>query len=106
MPFLRTLRPRRGAGLTRVTIETTDGRTLGGRRLNHSSAELQLLSDDAEPRIHLLRAAGKRHRPVTSQVDWPTYNGDVRGNRHAAPINSLRSTFTIRSFLRVLRTWP
>ena len=27
-------------------------------------------------------------------------------NRHAAPCSALRSTLMIRSFLRVLRTWP
>ena len=26
--------------------------------------------------------------------------------RHEAPINARRSTFTMRSFLRVLSTWP
>ncbi len=69
-----------------MSVETTDGRTLRGRRLNHSSTDLQLLSedDDGERRIHLLRAAGERYRPVTSQADWPTYNGDVRGNRYSA----------------------
>lgn len=90
--FLRTLRPRRGSGPARVTVETTDGHTLNGRRLNHSSTELQPLSEpgegqsepgDGERRIYLLRAAGERYRPVTSQVDWPTYNGDVRGNRYS-----------------------
>jgi alcohol dehydrogenase (cytochrome c) len=75
----------------RVTVETTDGRQLSGRRLNQSSTELQLLVDDAganvsgaddtAPTIRLLRRAGDRYRVVTSEVDWPTYNGDVRGNR-------------------------
>ena len=84
--FLRALRPRRGTTPARVTVETTDERTLSGRRLNHSSSDLQLLSDsdDDEPRIHLLRPAGERYRPVTSQADWPTYNGDIRGNRYSA----------------------
>ena len=27
-------------------------------------------------------------------------------NRHAAPCSALRSTLMMRSFLRVLRTWP
>ena len=27
-------------------------------------------------------------------------------NLHAAPLTALRSTFTTRSFLRVLRSWP
>ena len=84
--FLRTLRPRRGTGPARVSVETTDGRTLHGQRLNYSSTDLQLLSedDDGERRIHLLRTAGDRYQPVTSQADWPTYNGDVGGNRYSA----------------------
>ena len=50
--------------------------------LNQTSADLQLLSDDQ--RIHLLRKVGDRYRPVTSQADWPTYNGQLGGNRFSA----------------------
>jgi alcohol dehydrogenase (cytochrome c) len=63
----------------RKRIQTTDGKTLDGVVLNQSSADLQLQTDDQ--RIHLLRTAGDRYREVTSQVDWPTYNGDIGGNR-------------------------
>jgi alcohol dehydrogenase (cytochrome c) len=77
--FLRTLRPTRGSAPPRVTVETTDGRSLQGLALNQTSLDLQLLSDDR--RIHLLRRVGERYRPVTSQVDWPTYNGQLSGNR-------------------------
>jgi alcohol dehydrogenase (cytochrome c) len=31
----------------------------------------------------LLRKAGARFRVVTSQTDWPTYNGDPGGNRYS-----------------------
>ena len=65
-----------------ATVETTDGRTLQGLALNQTSADLQLLSDDQ--RIHLLRKVGERYRPVTSQADWPTYNGQLGGNRFSA----------------------
>lgn len=77
--FLRTLRPTRGSAPERVAVETTDGRRLEGLALNRTSLDLQLLSDDQ--RIHLLRRVGERYRPVTSQADWPTYNGQVGGNR-------------------------
>jgi len=77
--FLRTLRPTRDAAPPRVTVETTDGRTLQGLALNQTSSDLQLLSDDQ--RLHLLRKVGDRYRPVTSQADWPTYNGQLGGNR-------------------------
>jgi len=80
--FLRTLKPKRGSAPVRATVETTDGRTLQGLALNQTSADLQLLSDDQ--RIHLLRKVGDRYRPVTSQADWPTYNGQIGGNRYSA----------------------
>src|SRR5262249_7806106 len=77
--FLRTLRPSRGAPLPRATVETTDGRTLRGVVLNQTATDLQLRGDDR--RIHLLRRSGERYRPVTSQTDWPTYHGQLGGNR-------------------------
>jgi alcohol dehydrogenase (cytochrome c) len=79
--FLRTLRARRGTAPERVTVETTDGRTLTGRALNQTSVDVQLLADDG--RVHLLRRAGALARPVTSQTDWPTYNGQPSGNRYS-----------------------
>ena len=47
--------------------------------LNEGFDDLQLQTADG--RIHLLRMIGTRYREVTSQVDWPSYNGDARGNR-------------------------
>jgi alcohol dehydrogenase (cytochrome c) len=35
-----------------------------------------------DTRIHLLRKQGDHVREVTSEVDWPTYNGVTGGNRH------------------------
>src|SRR5437867_3417355 len=80
--FLRTLRSKEGSGPPRVSVETTDGRTLAGVAVNRSAYDLQLLSDDR--RIHLLRKDGERYRPVTSQADWPTYHGRLDGNRFSA----------------------
>jgi alcohol dehydrogenase (cytochrome c) len=77
--FLRTLRPRRHAPVRRK-IETTEGQTLEGLVLNQTSEELQLRTDDG--RVHLLRTSGDRYRPVTSQADWTTYNGQPGGNRY------------------------
>src|SRR5207244_7492305 len=31
-----------------------------------------------------LRPVGNRYRTVTSQTDWPAYNGDPGGNRYTA----------------------
>src|SRR6267143_318043 len=80
--FLRTLRPKDGSAPPRLSVKTTDDRTLEGVALNQSAFDLQLLSDDR--RVHLLRKEGERYRPVTSQADWPTYHGRLDGNRYSA----------------------
>jgi alcohol dehydrogenase (cytochrome c) len=81
--FLRALQ-RRGATdpVTRrmLRVETTAGSTLDGQVLGEGFDELQLRTGDQ--RVHLLRRAGERFREVTSDTDWPTYNGDPRGNRY------------------------
>ncbi len=64
----------------RRTVRTTDGRTLDGQVLGEGFDDLQLRTDDK--RVHLLRRAGDRFRAVTSEADWPTYNGDPGGNRY------------------------
>jgi alcohol dehydrogenase (cytochrome c) len=66
----------------RRTIQTTDGKTLQGQVLSEGMTDLQIRADDK--RIHLLRKAdGNRFREVTSQADWPTYHGDMSGNRYS-----------------------
>jgi alcohol dehydrogenase (cytochrome c) len=79
--FLRSIQSRRGERpLVRMTVEITDGKKLDGLALNEGFDDLQLRTDDN--RIHLLRRAGSRFREVTSESDWPEYNGDPRGNRY------------------------
>src|SRR5882724_10301915 len=90
--FLRTLRPRRPQPTERAKIETTDGRTLEGLVLNQSSEDMQLLTGDK--RVHLLRKAGARYREVTSQTDWPSYNGETRGYRYSKLDQINRSNVT------------
>src|ERR1700681_1289783 len=81
VPFLRTLRPRPGlAGPIRAKVQATDGRTLDGVALNQTAEEMQLLADG---RILLLRKVGNLYRELTSQTDWPSYNGLVTGNRYS-----------------------
>ena len=81
VPFLRTLRPRTNAGPRRASVSVS-GRTLEGIVLNQSHGEMQLLGDDRA--VHLLReAAGGRYREVTSQAEWPAYNGQPTGNRYS-----------------------
>jgi alcohol dehydrogenase (cytochrome c) len=92
--FVRTLRPPRGTATpVRAKIETVDGRALEGLALNQTTTDLQLLSDDK--RLHLLRRTGDRYRTVTSQVDWPTYNGLVSGNRYST-VDEINTTNVTR----------
>jgi alcohol dehydrogenase (cytochrome c) len=64
------------------TFTTTDGQTVSGRVMNEGSIDIQLR--EASGRIRLLRKADNgRVRVVTSQTDWPTYNGDNGGNRYS-----------------------
>ena len=81
LKYLRTL-AQEAPPVVRTTIRTTDDRQLEGQVLGEGFADLQLLTDDK--RVHLLRRAGELFREVTSEADWPTYNGDPGGNRHTA----------------------
>ena len=82
--FLRTLRPPRRGDMVPVemTIETTDGHKLHGLSVNRSFEDMQLRTTDGK--IHLLRKDGARYRPVTSQADWPSYDGELKGNRFSS----------------------
>jgi alcohol dehydrogenase (cytochrome c) len=62
-------------------IQTTDGQTLQGRVLGEGLTDLQI--EGGDKRVHLFRKeAGGLYRPVTSQTDWPTYDGVLGGNRY------------------------
>src|SRR5688500_11442365 len=77
--FLRSIQ-RAAAPIVRRSVRTTDGRTLPGELIAEGLHDLQLRTDDRS--VHLFRRAGDRFRAVTSEADWPTYNGDPRGNRY------------------------
>lgn len=81
MTFLRTIRPLRHAPPVERTVELINGAKLTGLVMNESAADLEMRTPDQ--RIHLLRPEGNRFRQAASQVDWTTYNGDVRGNRYS-----------------------
>jgi alcohol dehydrogenase (cytochrome c) len=87
--FLRSLQ-QEPAPAARTTVRTTDGRALEAQVLGRGFDDLQLLTDDK--RVHLLRRAGELYRPVTSETDWPTYNGDPGGNRYTALTQIDRAT--------------
>jgi alcohol dehydrogenase (cytochrome c) len=79
--FLRTIQRRADATpAARMKVQTTTGATLEGQVLGEGFEDLQLRTDDK--RVHLLRRAGDRFREVTSDTNWPTYNGDPGGNRY------------------------
>src|SRR5438132_978078 len=78
--FLRTLQPREGSRPAALKLTLANGAPLEGLVLNQGTTDLQLLGNDRQ--IHLLRKTGDRYRPVTSQADWPTYNGQMSGSRY------------------------
>jgi alcohol dehydrogenase (cytochrome c) len=79
MRFLRAIL-RDPASAPRRTVRTIDGRTLEGEVRGEGFADLQILTGDKK--VHLLRRAGDAFKEVTSDVEWPTYNGDPGGNRY------------------------
>ncbi len=79
--FIRTLKPRTSTVPTRSPFTLVDGRVLDGLVLNRTHADVQVL--DAKKRIRLLRPEGTRYREVTSEVDWPSYNGGPDGSRYS-----------------------
>jgi len=80
--FLRTLQAPAGRErpVVREKVTTVDGKTLDGEVLNEGFADMQLGTGDK--RVHLLRRMGDKFREVTSNMDWPGYNGDPGGNRY------------------------
>ena len=81
--FLRTIQGRAAdRAPVRMKVQTTSGKTLDGLVIGEGFEDLQLRT--ADHRVHLLRRSGERFREVTSDKDWPTYNGDPGGNRYTA----------------------
>jgi alcohol dehydrogenase (cytochrome c) len=79
--FLRSVERRpEAAPVVRLKLQTTDGKYLEGQVMGEGFADLQLMTDDK--RVHLLRREKDRVREVSSQSDWPGYNGEPGGNRY------------------------
>lgn len=75
--FLRTLKPDRGLATAHVRIALESGHSLEGEALNQGTADMQLLGE--EHKLYLLRkGTAERYRVVTSQADWPNYDGPDR----------------------------
>ena len=80
--FLKSLRPRRNFGFEEYPLKAQliSGANLDGIVVEEGFDEAALRTPDRK--IHLLRKVQSgKFREVTSQIDWPTYNGDIRGNR-------------------------
>ena len=77
--FLRTIERAPGREAAPRTFKMTGGATIDGVVLGEGFDDLQVRTADG--RVRLLRRDGDRVRDVTSEADWPTYNGDPRGNR-------------------------
>jgi alcohol dehydrogenase (cytochrome c) len=91
--FLRSIQRRsEDKPVVRLKVQTTTGATLDGQVLSEGFDDVQLLTDDK--RLHLLRRTGDRMREVTSGTDWPTYNGDPRGNRYTSLTQIDKNTIT------------
>jgi alcohol dehydrogenase (cytochrome c) len=81
--FLRTLKPSDSRTAARASVTLQGGKTLEGVALNRSANDMQFLADDQS--LYLLRKTGTdTYRRVTSQSDWPTYNGQTAGSRYSA----------------------
>jgi alcohol dehydrogenase (cytochrome c) len=78
--FLRSIQRRREMPLEPLKAQLVDGTVLDGLVTGEGFDDLQLRTDDEH--IHLLRRAGDRFREVTSEQNWPGYDGDPRGNRY------------------------
>ena len=84
LAFLRSLRPRGGFGFQPypAKVRLTNGNTLEGTIVSEGFDEAALRTA-ADNRIHLLRKIdGSTFREVISEIGWPTYNGDIGGNRY------------------------
>jgi alcohol dehydrogenase (cytochrome c) len=80
--FLRTLKPLETAATPRASLMLDGGKTLQGTVLNSSATDMQLLDDGHK--LYLLRKTDTdAYRVVTSQVDWPSYNGQTAGSRYS-----------------------
>lgn len=91
--YLRSLKPAGGVlAPAPAKVAMADHSTLEGLVLNQTSEDMQLLTPDQH--VHLLRKNGAVYREVTSQRDWPTYNGQLSGNRYSSMTQINKSTIS------------
>ena len=92
--FLRSIQLRRGLNrpVVREKVTLTDGKVLDGQVMGQGFYDMQLRTDDG--RLHILRRAGDKFRAVTSETNWPSYNGQLGGNRYTTLSQINKSTVT------------
>jgi alcohol dehydrogenase (cytochrome c) len=98
LKHLRSIQRRFTRPVVRMKAEITDGRTLEGQVLDEGFQDLQLRTDDK--RVHLLRRVDGRFREVSSETNWPTYNGEPGGNRYTT-----LSQITKKNISRLASSW-
>ena len=79
--YLRSIQRPREVESRSLKAELTDGTVLDGVVTGEGFDDVQLRTGK---RIHLLRRVGDRFREVTSEQNWPGYDGDPGGNRYTA----------------------
>ena len=80
--FLRTLKPFGGTAAERASVIPGRRKNVQGTALNRSATDMQMLGDDHQ--LYLLRKTESgEYRVVTSQADWPSYNGQTTGSRYS-----------------------
>jgi alcohol dehydrogenase (cytochrome c) len=96
LAYLHSLRPTRGGSGFQAypaKIKLTGGATLEGTIVSEGFDEAALRTPDK--RIHLMRKMpGGIFREATSKAGWPTYNGDIGGNRYTQATQIDRSNVT------------
>lgn len=93
--YLRTLQPPRRGNMVpvEVDLDLAGGNRLLGISVNRTFENTQVRTSDG--RMHLLRKEGASYREVTSQADWPSYDGDLSGNRFS-PVKLIDKTNVAR----------
>jgi alcohol dehydrogenase (cytochrome c) len=96
-----------------ITVRLRDGRTIHGVVKNESNFDLQLLGDDGK--LYLLTKEQPAAVSASNGVSWPTYDGNLSGNRFS-PLDQIQASnvnrlapkwmFTLPGVRRALQVTP
>ena len=79
--YVRALSAPVGHTESAVTVRLADGTALTGTLRNESNYDSQVLGADG--RLHVVSKSRDLRGPVSPEGDWPTYHGQITGNRHS-----------------------